>query len=242
MRKFQNREQLTDSEHQLIQQMLSNNHTRASTDDSYSDDHHNNVEHVQWKQSMNDTFAELLKRYAPTGGNVIYMDGPSGLTTQTLRQTGVGWTTHVANDCESNASQLSQLVDRYEMGDIREAMRTTWSDVPFVGAYLDTCAGKAETVEDMLQTLITRTRYGSEHRAPIVLGYTITPRDPSGQNLYERVQRLQRFVNKLCKSHGYRVVKVDEQFEECPNICTSFTHNSVVTHFVVLHRLLPTEQ
>ena len=83
MRKFQNREPLTDSEHQLIQQMLSNNHTRASTDDSYSDDHHNNVEHVQWKQSMNDTFSELLKRYAPTGGNVIYMDGPSGLTTQT---------------------------------------------------------------------------------------------------------------------------------------------------------------
>ena len=237
MRKFQNKEQLTDSEHQLIQQILSNNNSRASPDDSYSDDHHNNVDHVNWKQSMNDTFVDLLKRYAPTGGNVIYMDGPSGLTTHTLRRAGVGWTTHVANDCESNAGQLSQLVDRYEMDDVREAMRTTWADVPFIGAYLDTCAGKAETVEDMLQTLVTRTRYGSEHDAPIVLGYTITPRDPSGQNLYERVQRLQKFVNNLCKSQGYRVVKVDEQFDECPNICTNFTHNSVVTHFVVLHRM-----
>ena len=237
MRKFQNKEQLTDSEHQLIQQILSNNNSRTSPDDSYSDDHHNNVDHVNWKQSMNDTFVDLLKRYAPTGGNVIYMDGPSGLTTHTLRRAGVGWTTHVANDCESNAGQLSQLVDRYEMDDVREAMRTTWADVPFVGAYLDTCAGKAETVEDMLQTLVTRTRYGSEHDAPIVLGYTITPRDPSGQNLYERVQRLQKFVNNLCKSQGYREVNDDEQFDECPNICTNFTHNSVVTHFVVLHRM-----
>ena len=239
-------EVLTNEEEALANEFKQKYGVRGG--ETYSDDHHNDVAHVQWKQCMNDTFARLMQHFAPNGGPVVYLDARKCLTTRTLgrmppQQAGSAWETYVANPIADNAEALRRAVDHFVQDDVEAALAEAWRDVPFAGAYLDTCAGSAETIERMLDVLLTTTRYppassASSASAPpppcLVLGYTLTPRDRHGETLAARDERLRNYVHDRCHAKGWRADKVDEQFTECPGLTRVYTHNNVITRFVVV--------
>lgn len=154
--------------------------------------------HAEWKRSMNDVFVKLVRQYAPAPSPLFYLEGAEMHTTTRLRQEGVSPDRlYVANDQTKTALVLRASGDIghvFEL-DATDALQSeALVELAFGGAYLDGCGGTYEGMERMLGALLTAERYAVA--SSIVIGVTLTGRDPKGQHLAVRFDGVNRFIAK----------------------------------------------
>lgn len=235
-------EGLSAAEQRELERLVLN--TGAET---FRDTDEQSAAHAAWKKQMNSVFCQtLLKHHGGAASEeaageeakvkdlpVVYLDGPALNTTRALKACFPGHRAlklFVANDCEASAAKIAREVDYIHVGDVCEALEDKWRDVPFAGAYLDLCTGTAQVVERCLQSLLHHKR-----AARLVVGYTLTCRDPLGETLVNRLDRVRRTLLRLAREAGYikRVKRVESAAVEGLGEMR-WQHQQAVTRFFEL--------
>ena len=195
----------------------------CNKDDTYDEDMMT-FEHKKWKQTMNEVFARTLANMTIKNANILYLDGFEMHTTQTLRsQFGKDITLFVANDCEKTCEKLreSNDIDYVVYDNLSNVVNNKWRHVDFHGAYLDLCGGSSQGIVDLLKIIMDNGR----KRTLSVLGITITPRDPNGQNMTQRIDAIEMEIKKRCK-----ITRMQDVYSDI----NQWTHSGVVTRFYTL--------
>jgi hypothetical protein len=181
------------------------------------------IEHQQWKQVMNNVFVDAC---VPIFGivdrpTILYFDGPKMLTTKTLRQKfGNRPILYVANNCQTTFHDLKNTgeIDNIVQGDMVDILLNQWKDANFDAVYFDHCGGTAKSTIDLILALMNRK---SQAKA-CVLGITITPRDPTGDNMTCRIDKIEKEI--------FKQGKVTRMQDLMSNV-DKWTDNGVVTRF-----------
>jgi hypothetical protein len=186
--------------------------------------------HVGFKQAHNQAFCTLVRQLSDTGP-LIYLDGSDGATTRALLEAGIPPSNlHVANEWSETVDCLVK-----EFGDeihvhCGKLQDMDCSDIPFVGAYLDGCGGATEPIVNMVDTILD-----GKIAHEMVLGFTLTNAEPTGQPLVDRIQDVTRHVTT--NSLGYSMYHVGddpERFGVDPNLPRQ--HGTTTTCWLVLNK------
>ena len=155
--------------------------------DTYAEDQHSEA-HQLWKQSMNDEFARLTATYTATLSKVLYLDGEASHTTTTLRRVLGPESRYlvVANHCTETATRIVGA-NEVVVGEVGHLLVSRWADTEFSAVYLDVCHASADLLIHLLRTLLDR----RQCLPPVIVGFTLTPRDPAGEHQQVRLDRIE---------------------------------------------------
>jgi superfamily II DNA or RNA helicase len=158
--------------------------------DSYDDSTHSE-EHVIWKQEMNDRFRNLLLHNIAENSNVIYLDSETMHTTQTLQDTS--FHLYVPNDNYDVFTKISKNPRIHTCcNSASNALKLEWKNIVFSACYFDACTGTANVLLEMLDVFICSV----PKHIDIVVGFTITRRDPYGESHLARVYKIKEYLRK----------------------------------------------
>jgi superfamily II DNA or RNA helicase len=193
------------------------------SDDTYNEANHDE-KHMVWKQAMNMVFTELVSDFTLDQDNLLYLDGEQQHTTTALRlRFGNTRKLYVANWSQETCTILKEsgTINEVQYGSLVDLLHSHWKKELFAAAYLDLCSGSASTILEGLQALL---HY--EHKIKFV-GFTMTQRDPEGQNQVERLDRLEAYLRELSP----KMIRVADlpKFKH-----VIWTESGVVTRFYVL--------
>jgi hypothetical protein len=68
-----------------------------------------------------------------------------------------------------------------------------WKNIGFSACYFDACTGTANVILEMLEAFISEVPKNTD----IVVGFTITRRDPYGESHVERLFKIRDFLRKF---------------------------------------------
>lgn len=150
--------------------------------DTY-DEHGFSPEHAAFKNSHNAMLVDLATYCGGLDGNVFYLDGPGGRTTDTLVSAGfarsqlftANW--HPGTCAVLQSSPHSLHADNVALALADEALLSAFQHVPFAALYLDGCGGTTAPLIRCVDAYLTvRSRLPSR----VAVGFTLTERSHRG--------------------------------------------------------------
>jgi superfamily II DNA or RNA helicase len=199
------------------------------------------LEHQAWKVAMSQTFKRLIETFLPAlKGNVFYFDDPSAGTNNTtgvlLAEPSLFPASENHRLCVANpdsgccAALRAQGAGNVVQALAAEALKSKrfGKAVEFAAGYVDHCTGTPKDIIECLQGLLANVSGSDPY---MILGYTLTARDPLGESQLKRLDTLRRVVQLGASKAGWEAIRAEDvsSFEEL-----SYDHGGVVTRFWVL--------
>jgi hypothetical protein len=184
--------------------------------------------HKQFKWTMNFVFRQLVEKYVfRAKGSIIFLDGPSALTSQGLEHFNLPM--YIPNPHEDTLAELKKRTKATLFhGHLEDALTTVWKDVPFQAAYLDSTHANVEPLIRMFDSFFDRV---FDVSLSIVFGYTILGRDRNQQSELKRVGEVQQYLNLKANDLNRKLVRARDLDAY---LSINWLHNGTFTEFFVL--------
>jgi hypothetical protein len=191
------------------------------------------VDHVAFKQSMNNILRDLVRKYIPLNQNIVYLDAENAQTTQILQN--LCYNLFLANDdpelikkIKINNSNLN--VDE---NNIEDALKTTWAHLTFHVAYFDACHASHEKIIAIISAFQNRRFH--DH-VPIILAYTLlgrsNVRDKGQRSQLNRTKQIEIVLHEMAAKLRRKLLRAAD-LPEYKNMIWYFQPKSVYTEFFI---------
>jgi len=169
------------------------------------------TEHAAFKAAHNAVFVQLAQHCGGLGGNLFYLDGPNGRTTQSLLAVGMERSQlYTANwyptTCASLMAPPHSLPEcNVAASRAGKALSDDFRRTSFKAVFLDGCGGAVEPLTECIEVL-----FKTERTLPssFAIGFTLTDAEPTGRPLADREADVHRAIASACRAADYRFLHV----------------------------------